>query len=125
MAFQPGNQAAAKARRFYEALMRAIAQDDGKRLRQSAETVLTKAANGEPWAIQFLADRLDGKPTQMIVGDPDRPLTIAADPIEQMRVVALALRMGMQRLEAQEAQQALTIEVKADDGGADDVASGR
>lgn len=68
MAAPIGNQNAAKSRMFEQALHRAIAQDDGKRLRQAAENVLDKAAEGEAWAISMLADRLDGKPSQQIVG---------------------------------------------------------
>lgn len=49
---------------FDGALRRAIAQDDGERLRLAAETLLTKAAEGEAWAIGMIADRLDGKALQ-------------------------------------------------------------
>ena len=62
-----GNQNAVKEnRRWAEALNRAIAQDDGKRLRSAAENLLNQAAAGEPWAIREIADRLDGKPKQQI-----------------------------------------------------------
>ena len=71
-----GNQNAAKSRAFYGALSRAIAQDDGKRLRQAAESLLNLAAEGEAWAVRELADRLDGKPTQTIAGDAENPLTL-------------------------------------------------
>lgn len=73
---QPGNQNAAKSRRFEQALERAIAQDDGVRIRKAAETLLDKAALGEPWAIKELRDTLDGKPAQAVTlgGDPDQPL---------------------------------------------------
>lgn len=66
MAFQKGNQLAAKSRLFDGALKRAIAQDDGKRLRDAAEKLLTLAAEGEAWAIRELADRLDGKSQQNV-----------------------------------------------------------
>jgi hypothetical protein len=72
-----GNQNAAKEnRRWSSALNRAIAQDDGERLRKAAESLLDNAANGEPWAIKELADRLDGKAAQAVTvaGDPDAPL---------------------------------------------------
>lgn len=80
MAFAPGqsgNPAGnSKGKRFYDALDRAIAQDDSKRLRKSAEKLLDLAADGESWAMQMLADRLDGKPAQsvMLGNDPDNPL---------------------------------------------------
>ena len=65
-----GNQNAAKSRAFYGALSRAIAQDDGQRLRDAAEKLLSLAAQGEGWAIKELGDRLDGKAHQSISG-PD------------------------------------------------------
>ena len=69
---QPGNDNATKSKPFWATVTRAIAQEDGKRLREAAEKLLTEAAAGEPWAIQMLADRLDGKPHQSVaVGNPD------------------------------------------------------
>jgi len=76
MAFVPGqsgNPAGTQpSKPFMQALGRAIAQDDAKRLRQCAETLLDLAAQGEAWAVQMLADRLDGKPKQQTeVSGPD------------------------------------------------------
>lgn len=51
---------------FQAAIKRAIAQDDGKRLRAAAEKLLDKAADGELWAIKELADRLDGRSLQPV-----------------------------------------------------------
>lgn len=68
--FQPGQSGnpagTQKQKRFLAALERAIAQDDSKRLRDAADKLLEEAANGQPWAIQMLADRLDGKVAQQI-----------------------------------------------------------
>ena len=69
-----GNTNAKKAKEFEGALRRALARDDWKRLNQGCEKVSDAFANGEPWAAQFVADRLDGKPAQTIAGDPDNPL---------------------------------------------------
>lgn len=66
MAFEPGNKHAAKSRMFDAALKRAIAQDDGERLRKAAEKLLDLAAEGQAWAITQLADRLDGKAPQSV-----------------------------------------------------------
>src|SRR4051812_622981 len=44
------------------ALHEAIAGDGGERLRRAAELLLTRAAEGEHWALKELADRLDGRP---------------------------------------------------------------
>ena len=70
----PGGRGTAKP--FLDVLNRAIAQDDGKRLRTCAENLLTLAANGEAWAVQMLADRLDGKPKQQteVTGADGAPL---------------------------------------------------
>ena len=82
MPFEPGQSGnpagGAKIKKFYAALDRAIAQDDSKRLREAAEKLLTLASTGEPWAVQMLADRLDGKAAQSltVAGDGDAPLLI-------------------------------------------------
>ena len=82
MPFEPGQSGnpagGAKVKRFYAALDRAIAQEDGKSLRQAAEQLLKQAAAGEAWAIQHLGDRLDGKPAQQVAltGADDGPLKI-------------------------------------------------
>jgi hypothetical protein len=64
---QPGNQNAAKNKAWRSALDRAIAQDDGKRLRAAAEKLLDLAEAGEAWAVKELGDRLDGKAAQAII----------------------------------------------------------
>jgi hypothetical protein len=66
MAFKPGNLLGAKSKLFDGALRRAIAQDDGERLRATAERLLDEAAAGKPWAVALLADRLDGKADQTV-----------------------------------------------------------
>lgn len=53
---------------FAEALRIAVNRKDDeggvKRLHRIAEKLVTCALNGESWAIQQVADRLDGKPAQ-------------------------------------------------------------
>jgi hypothetical protein len=68
MAAPKGNKFASHAKPFHNALERAIKQEDGKRIREAAEKLLTAASEGEAWAIAMLADRMDGKPAQQIVG---------------------------------------------------------
>jgi hypothetical protein len=58
-----GNNNHKKGKPFQDALRRAIAQNPQK-LRNAAEKVLDKAEEGEPWAVNFLADRTDGKAVQ-------------------------------------------------------------
>jgi HPt (histidine-containing phosphotransfer) domain-containing protein len=80
MPFEPGQSGnpagSQKSKRFFNALDRAIVQEDGKRLRDAADKLLDLAAAGEAFALQMLADRLDGKPAQQvqIQGDADNPL---------------------------------------------------
>lgn len=80
MPFKPGQSGnpngSQKSKPWYDALNRAIAQDDGKRLRAAAEKLLDEAANGEGWAIKELGDRLDGKAVQAIEAEVDGNLTI-------------------------------------------------
>lgn len=77
MAFEKGNRYGREgesAQPFVAAVRRALAQGDGKRLRNIAEKLLDAAAAGEPWAIKEVADRLDGKAKQAVHitsgGDP-------------------------------------------------------
>lgn len=60
---QPGNKNQSKNKPFLDALRKAIAQNPQK-LRNAADKVLEKAEEGEPWAVNFLADRTDGKAVQ-------------------------------------------------------------
>lgn len=65
-----GNKNAAKAKEFENALRRALAQYDkgevkaGHALRAVADKLVELALGGSPWAIQHIADRIDGKPNQ-------------------------------------------------------------
>jgi hypothetical protein len=51
---------------FDAALRRAIAQGGAEQVRQAAESLLISAASGVPWALQMLAERLDGKAPQSV-----------------------------------------------------------
>lgn len=64
MPFEKGNQLSAKGRRVERIIERACAQDDDKRLRQGVEQVLNLFAQGDKWAVEYVTDRLDGKPRQ-------------------------------------------------------------
>ncbi len=50
-------------------MRRAVAADDGARLRKAAETLLDLASQGERWAVECLRDTLDGKPAQSLAID--------------------------------------------------------
>lgn len=72
-----GNINAAKYKPLYDALRKAIVQDDRARLDAGAQRLLDKYAEGDLQAAQFVRDTLEGKPAQSVAiegGDPDKPL---------------------------------------------------
>jgi hypothetical protein len=70
MPFKPGESGNPHGtpgpKRFHAALQRAIAQDKSDRIRAAAEKLLDLASEGVPWALTFLAEKLDGKNTNII-----------------------------------------------------------
>jgi hypothetical protein len=77
MAAPVGNQNAKNAKRWQQAIRRALARkygtvDDG--LEQLATKLVNLADNSERWAIEEVGNREDGKPSQVIAGDPDEPV---------------------------------------------------
>lgn len=89
MAFEKGHKHGAKSRAFDGALRRAIAQDDGERLRKSAEQLLDHAAAGTQWAIALLADRLDGK--------ADQHVSVETRRVEDLSLAELAAEVAAAR----------------------------
>ena len=75
---------------FATALHRAIVQDDGRRLRIIAEKLIDLAVDGEPWAVQMLADRCDGRAPQgvTVAGDADSPPVLVRAIVEYIRASA-------------------------------------
>ena len=77
---QLGNQNAVNAKRWREAILRALARATNKDidagLDRAADMLVVKAFEGEEWAISHMADRIDGKAPQGITlsGDADNPL---------------------------------------------------
>jgi hypothetical protein len=70
MAAPIGNTNARKAKEWFDALRKQAVQRGT--LDKVAEMVCQKAESGEPWAIQELANRFDGKPAQAVeVSGPD------------------------------------------------------
>jgi hypothetical protein len=96
--FQKGNQYGKKSLVWQSTLNRAIAQDDGERLRKAAEKLLDLAAAGEQWAVKEIADRLDGKSSQRveITGDAENPLSVAfsVNPELESKIRGLAAVAG-------------------------------
>lgn len=58
---QPNNSNAQKRGAFLRELTKELIQNP-EQLRKAIKKLLEQASKGEPWAIQMLADRLDGKP---------------------------------------------------------------
>ena len=77
---KPGNDNAARGAEFREAIRRALSRSAGtvgKGLDKLCDQLIVAAASGEQWAMQMVADRLDGKAAQTVyVGDA--PEAIAA-----------------------------------------------
>ncbi len=78
MAAPLGNQNAAKAKRWADAIHYVLAEaereDKPYKLRDLARVLVSKAADGDMAALKEVGDRLDGKAAQAIIGgDPDDP----------------------------------------------------
>jgi hypothetical protein len=81
MAAPIGNQNAKKAKRWQDALIRALTRyvdpekriEAGQSLDRIAEVVVIKALAGDKDSIAEIGNRLDGKPAQVIAGDDDLP----------------------------------------------------
>lgn len=78
-----GNQNAKKAKRWQDALVKALAQFEspevprGQALDRIATRVVQDAMAGSKEAWQEIGNRLDGKPAQVIIGDDDEaPITL-------------------------------------------------
>ena len=65
-------------RAFRTALDIANKTNDGKFMRMTAESVWKAASKGEPWAVNIIADRYDGKPVQQINVDKEERIKLIA-----------------------------------------------
>jgi hypothetical protein len=66
---QANNTNAQKRGAFLRELNKELTQNP-EQLRKTIKKLLEQASKGEPWAIQMLADRLDGKPiTGKLIAD--------------------------------------------------------
>ena len=75
-----GNQNATKTKVWTEAINRALAKrsrvDAKEALDALAEKLLAQCDGGNMTALQELGNRLEGKPAQVVIGDPDSPLQL-------------------------------------------------
>jgi hypothetical protein len=66
-----------------DALKAAIRQEPEK-LKRMAEKVLDMAVEGDMQSVNFIADRIDGKAVQQIIGDEENPLHVAVSQIQRI-----------------------------------------
>jgi hypothetical protein len=81
-----GTTAGAKSRHlFANELRKALVQDDYRKLRMGIQALIDKASEGEIKALEFIADRVDGKAMQAVelTGNEGGPLIIQATPIDE------------------------------------------
>jgi hypothetical protein len=76
---QNGRKAALFAQHLEVVLNQQVKGESGTKLRMVVEKAVDAAIAGESWAIQFVADRIDGKAKQQveISGDPDKPINVS------------------------------------------------
>jgi hypothetical protein len=87
MAAPIGNRNARKGKEWFDALRKQCVQRGT--LDKVAQVVCEKAEQGEPWAIQELANRFDGKPAQAVeLSGPD------GDPMEAVTRIELVPMRG-------------------------------
>jgi len=71
-----GNKNASKGREISEAIWKALCANDWKELRRGAQAVAKAFGDGEPWAVQTVLDRREGRP-QMQLPEQDGHLVIS------------------------------------------------
>lgn len=85
MAAAIGNQYAAKARKWTQAIERALEKRSLKEQRDSlddlASVLIEEAMKGEQWAVKELGDRLEGKPAQAlaVTGADEGPVRVVCE----------------------------------------------
>ena len=77
----PGRQKGAQADQLWRDALRIVAAEDTevdgkkqKKLRRVASKLFDMAMNGDAQAAKEIGDRLDGRPRQVVAGDPEAPL---------------------------------------------------
>ena len=83
-----GNQNAKKNKDWESAIKRAIARQHGNLesgLDHLASKLIEAIENGEGWAIKEIGDRIDGKPAQSVIGDPENPIHVAIGKIKLVK----------------------------------------
>ena len=76
------NPAVADYQRFRHALKSALRRDS-LALRKIADKLVALAVDGVPWAVQEVANRLDGKPAQTVQVDAGKGTYVVMIPVAQ------------------------------------------
>ena len=76
-----GNKNSAKGREWESAIRRALGRHDSGRgvahtLDKIADKIVAAAVEGDRWALEHIADRLDGKPKQTVEGKFEHEHTV-------------------------------------------------
>ena len=92
-----GSANSKRGKEFFAAMKRAMARDLGdgnyrKGLNRIASRLVQAAMDGEQWAIQEIANRFDGKPTQPVERDEAPALTIFEGRVRLIPVVVDAVQ---------------------------------
>lgn len=88
---QAGNKNAVKAKKWRESILRALAKASitvEAGLDATAQQLVALAQQGDKWAIDHIADRIDGKVAQAIVGGDADDEPIKIQQIERLIVSA-------------------------------------
>lgn len=81
-----------KDKPFRDALRMELADADGKALRRIAASLIDAAEAGNTLAIREIADRIDGKVPQAVVGDDEHdPIRVESVTDEQRKAAVAAL----------------------------------
>jgi hypothetical protein len=84
---------------FTDALRIAINVDDPisgkKKVRVIAEKLVDEAMAGEPWAVQMVADRIDGKPVQAVEVGGQGEFAHMSDDELQAHIVTQTAALGL------------------------------
>lgn len=101
MAFEQGNQLhllGRKAKRITESLERAMLADDGAKIRLGIDKLLDAFAAGEPWAIEQVWSRHEGKATVALTVNDDRSTLREYTVAQLMQIIAEQGSQGKQAL---------------------------
>ena len=71
MPFEIGNTLSAKSKRMTQMLERIMMEDDGKRLYNGLTKLMVAFEAGEPWAVEQVFNRVQGKPAQSLQIDDE------------------------------------------------------